>query len=471
MVSQGAHLYGKRLGNALNGTATRTRTAMPSTTTRRDVTYARVMGIALPVVFSNATVPLQGVVDTAVIGNLGSEIYLAAITLGAAAMSLMLQIFNFLQFGAGALGAQALGAGDNRRVINVLARALILAAGIAVLLIVLQRPLGRGAMEIFEGSTEAERLALAYFSIRIWAVPAELANFAIMGWFSGQEQTRRLFEIQLVVSVSNIVLNLFFVLGLGMDVDGVAIGTLIASYLGLLFGLWRVRQRMAALMPDWRPEKSRLLNRTELIALMRLNRDIFIRTILLVGSFTWMTRLGSLQGDVILAANGILFQLFHLASYALDGFAIAVESLVGQAVGAKDRKFLRRSVVVSSVSAFVISVVLAVILLITQVPVVSLFTNVAEVRAETLTYFVWAAAFPVIGVLAFQMDGIFVGATEGPAMRNAMIVSAGLYFCFSTWAMESWGNHGVWGGIWAFLILRGLTLAVQYPALERRVSV
>lgn len=444
---------------------------MPAATANRNVTYARVIGIALPVVFSNATVPLQGVVDTAMIGNLGSEVYLAAITLGAATMSLMLQIFNFLQFGAGALGAQALGAGDSRRVINVLARALILAAGIAVLLIVFQRPLGRFAMELFEGSAEAERLALVYFAIRIWAVPAELANFAIMGWFSGQEQTRRLFEIQLIISVSNIALNLFFVLGLGMDVDGVALGTVIASYLGLGYGLWRVRQRMETLMPDWRPERSRLLNRVEMAALMRLNRDIFIRTILLVGSFTWMTRLGSLQGDVILAANGILFQLFHLASYALDGFAIAVESLVGQAVGARDRKFLRRSVVVSTICAFGISVIFALILLAVQVPVIALFTNVAEVRAETLVYFAWAAAFPVIGVLAFQMDGIFVGATEGPAMRNAMIVSAGIYLALSSWALETWGNHGVWGGIWAFLILRGVTLAVQYPALERRIAV
>lgn len=442
----------------------------PSSSQAREVTYARVAAIALPVVVSNATVPLQSAIDTAIIGNLGSEIYLAAVTLGGAIMALMLQVFNFLQFGAGALGAQALGAGDARRVVNVLARALILAVGIGLTLIVFQGLLITQSLRMFEGSAEAESLAAIYFSIRIWAAPAELANFALMGWFSGQELTRRLFEMQLVVSISNILLNLVFVLGFGMDVDGVALGTLIAAYLGLGYGLWRARARMVELMPGWRPELARLLNRVELIGLMRLNRDIFIRTIILVGSFTWMTRLGSLQGDVILAANGIMFQIFHIASYALDGFAIAVEALVGQAVGARDRRFMRRSVVVSTICAFGVSAVLAALLVLGQGPLIALFTNVAEVRSATSDYFFWAALIPLIGVLAFQMDGIFVGAAEGAAMRNAMIVSGVVYLAISVWSLETWGNHGVWGAIWVFLLLRGMTLLVQYPALERRVG-
>ena len=443
---------------------------MSQTLSHRDVTYRRVAAIALPVVLSNATVPLQGAVDTAIIGNLGDAVYLAAVTLGAAAISLVLQVFNFLQFGAGALGAQALGAGDNRRVVNVLVRALILASTIALLLLMFQVPLLRLLMRIFEGSQGAESLAAVYFTIRIWAAPAELANFAIMGWFSGQELTRRLFEVQLVVSISNIILNLFFVLGLGMDVDGVALGTVIAAYLGLGFGLWRVRQRMAEIAPGWRPEKDRLLNRQELGKLMRLNRDIFIRTMLLAASFTWMTRLGSQQGDVVLAANGVLYQIFHVVTYGLDGFAIAAEALVGQAVGARDRRLLRRSVIVSTVAAFWLSVACSAAILLSETPLVNVFTNVAEVRAVSHTHFIWAALLPLVGVLAYQMDGIFAGATEGAAMRNGMIVSASIYFALSGWAADSWGNHGVWGGIWAFLALRGLTLLVQYPRLERRAG-
>ncbi len=437
---------------------------------RGEVTYARVAAIALPVVLSNATVPLQGAIDTAIIGNLGDAVFLAAVTLGAQAMTLSLGVFNFLQFGAGALGAQALGAGDGRRVINVLARALILAAFIGAVLIVCQGLVILGIMALFEGSAEAERLAGVYFSIRVWAAPAELGVFALAGWFSGQELTRRLFELQVVTSVSNILLNLFLVLGLGMDVDGVALGTLVAAWLGLGFGLWRARQRIRELMPDWVPERHRLLNRQELGRLMRLNRDIFIRTMLLIGCFTWMTRLGSMRGDVVLAANGVLWQVFHVTTYALDGFAIAAESLVGQAAGARDRRLLRRSAMVSTVAAVGLALLFTAAIFAVEGPLIRLFTNVAAVRAVAHAHFFWAALMPLVGVLAFQMDGIFMGATEGPAMRNAMIVSAGIYLAVSSVVAEAFGNHGVWAGIWGFLMLRGLTLCLQYPALERRAA-
>lgn len=438
--------------------------------TASDVTWRRVSAIALPVVLSNATVPLQGAVDTAIIGNLGDAVFLAAVALGAGAISLLLGLFNFLQFGAGALSAQALGAGDHRRVINVLARALILACTIALALIVLQWLLIPLTMRLYEGSARAEALASVYLHIRVWGAPAELGVFALTGWFSGQEMTRRLFEMQIVISLTNIALNVTFVMGLGMDVDGVALGTLIASYLGFGYGLWRVRRRIAVLLPGWRPERHRLLNPAELRALFRLNRDIFIRSLLLISAFTYTTRLGSLQGDLMLAANGILLQLFSLASYGLDGFAIAAESLVGQAVGRRNRAFLRRAVVVSLLSALLLAAGAAAALILIQSPLIALFTNVEEVRALTARHYFWAALLPVIGVLAFLMDGVFVGATAGPAMRNAMVVAAGLYFALGGWMADYWGNDGVWAGVWVFLILRGVTLAVQYPALERRVG-
>lgn len=443
---------------------------MASQTGAESVTYRRVITIALPVVLSNATVPLQGAVDTAIIGNLGDAVFLAAVTLGAAAMAMLLHVFNFLQFGSGALSAQALGGKDNRRVINVLARGLILALGVGAILIAAQVPMRAALLGVFEASERAESLAATYFNIRIWAAPAELGIFALGGWFSGQELTRRLFELQLVVSVINIVLNVFLVLGLGMDVDGVALGTLIAMYLGLVFGLWRARGRMREILPDWRPERSRLLNAQELGKLMRLNRDIFIRSILLVGSFTWMTRQGSMQGDVILAANGVLMQVVHIAVYGLDGFAIAVESLVGQAVGARNRRFLRRAVIVSTISALALSVLMGVLLFAVQGPLVNLFTNVEAVRAAVNAYFFWAALFPLVGVLAFQLDGIFVGATESAGMRNAAIVSCGLYLLISIWAMETHANHGIWAAIWSLLVLRAVTLSALYPGLERRIA-
>src|SRR5690625_3155800 len=452
-------------GSALSSLPGADREPIPA---ERRVTYWRVTSIALPVVLSNATVPLQGAIDTAIVGNLGAASYLAAVTLGAQAITLMLAMFNFLQFGCGALSAQALGAGDSRRVINVLARGLILAFSLAALLILSQSLLLAGIMAIFEASAETERLTRLYFSIRIWGAPAELAAYALAGWFSGQELTRRLFEMQIVTSISNVILNLIFVFGFGMDVAGVALGTLIGVYLGLAWGLWRARQRMAVLMPRWRPDAARLLDRAELGLLMRFNRDIFIRTGLLVGSFTWFTRLGSLQGDVMLAANGILYQIFNVAVSGLDGFAIAAESLVGQATGARDRLFLRRAVTTSSVAAFLLAAGFALVILLLQEPLITLFTNVPEVRAAAERHYLWAALLPLVGVGAYQLDGIFMGATEGPAMRNAMMLSAGLYFPISWWLAAEFGNDGVWLGLCMLLATRGLTLAWQFPRLVSR---
>lgn len=434
------------------------------------VTYRRVVAIALPVVLSNATVPLQGAVDTAMIGNLGSEVYLAGVTLGASAISILLAVFNFLQFGAGSLSAQALGTGDHRRVINVLARALILAWAIAAVLIIGQWGFIRATQAVFEGSAEAEALAATYLSIRIWAAPAELGVFALAGWFSGQELTRRLFEIQIVTSVLNIALNVLFVLGFGMDVAGVALGTLIASWCGFFFALWRAHQRGLALLPDWRPDRARLLHGAELGQMLRLNRDIFVRSILVVSSFAWMTRQGSELGDVVLAAHGVLYQLFAIATYGLDGFAIAAESLVGQAKGRRDTTMLHRAVKISTLAAFGLSLGMTGALFLFQDPLVALFTNVEAVRAVSHQHYVWAAMIPVVGVAAYHLDGIFAGAGEGAAMRNAMIISAGLYFAISLWLANAFAYHGVWASIWVLLALRALTLAVQYPALARRTG-
>jgi MATE family multidrug resistance protein len=309
----------------------------------REITYARVAAIALPVVLSNAMVPLQGAIDTAIIGNLGQASYLAAVALGSAIITLLFGVFNFLQMGVSGLTAQALGADDRRRVMNTLARAGVIALAIAAVLILARLPLRTGAMTLFSGSAEAKALGSAYVDIRIWGAPAELLNYAVMGWFAGQGMTRRLFEIQMVTSLTNIALNLIFVLGFGWGVEGVALGTVLAVASGLGLGLWRVRQRARRMAPpDWGFEWARILNPAELAQVMALNRDIFIRTLMLIGSFAWMTRLGSLQGDVVLAANGILLQFLYVAAYALDGFAIAAEAMVGQAMGARSRARRRR---------------------------------------------------------------------------------------------------------------------------------
>ncbi|MBK0399960.1 MATE family efflux transporter [Limibaculum sp. M0105] len=437
----------------------------------REITYRRVAAIALPVVLSNATVPLQGAIDTAIIGNLGDAVFLAAVTLGAVIISLLFTSFNFLQMGVSGLTAQAFGADDRRRVMNTLMRALVIAAAIATVLIVLRGPISRVALMLFEGSAEAEALAGEYVRIRAWGAPAELAGYALIGWFTGQEMTRRLFEMQIVTSVSNIVLNLVLVLGLGMDVDGVALGTVIAVWLGLGYGLWRARERARVVAPEgWRLDWGRVLEPGELRQVMALNRDIFVRTVCLTGSFAWMARLGSLQGDVVLAANGVLMQFLYVSAYALDGFAMAAETLVGQALGARSAQRLRRSVVVSSLASLALAAGFALAATLLSGPIIDLFTNVEAVRAAARDFALWATLLPVAGVLAYQADGIFIGAAEGPSMRNSMLISAGVYFPTSWLLTEAFGNHGLWAGMWLFMLVRAGTLALRYGRIEARCT-
>lgn len=434
------------------------------------ITYRRVAAIALPVVLSNATVPLQGAIDTAIIGNLGQAKLLAAVALGSATVSLAFVPFNFLQMGVSGLTAQAHGAGDARRVVNTLARAGLIAVCIAAALILLRPWAIPAALALFEASAEVEALAGDYVWIRLWGAPAELANYALIGWFTGQEMTRRLFEMQVVVSVLNICLNLILVLGFGWGVEGVAAGTALAVYAGLAYGVFRALQRRRTVAPDWRFHPARILQRDELMGVMALNRDIFLRTVLLTVAFAWMTRLGSLQGDRILAINGVLIQFFHVASYGLDGFAMAAETLVGQALGRRSRARLRRAVVVSSVAALGLAAVAALAFTAAGPALIRLFTNVPEVREGAYAFMLWATLLPLVGVLPFQADGIFIGAAEGPAMRNSMLVSVAIFLPFA-WAMtQAFGNHGLWAALWLFLGLRAATLAALYPRLEARAE-
>ncbi|MEL6318266.1 MAG: MATE family efflux transporter, partial [Pseudomonadota bacterium] len=367
------------------------------------------------------------------------------------------------------LAAQALGSGDPQRAAHTLIRALGLAAAIACALLALQIPLLWLGLALFEASAEAEGLTAAYFAWRIWGAPAELANYALIGWFAGQEMTRRLFQHQVLLASVNVGLNLWFVLGLGWGVEGVAIGTALANLAGLAYGGWLAFGRVRRILPvAWRPNWERVLDRGELVRLMSMNRDIFIRTLLLIGGFAWTARLGSLQGDAVLAANVVLLQFLMVSAYALDGFAIAAETLVGQAMGARDPGGLDRAAALTSIWSGGIAALCAAIFVLAGPAIVDLFTTAEEVRAIARHYLLWAALIPIAGFAAFQFDGIFVGATASREMRDAMVLTACVYFPGS-WAMlQAFGNHGVWGALWIWLLLRAATLAAYYPRIRAR---
>ena len=435
-----------------------------------------VLLIAAPVALSNATVPLQGAVDTAIIGDLGVASAQAAVGIGAELFSLLLASFNFLQIGVSGLSAQALGAGRIDQVADTLARGLLIGLTIAAALMLLRAPLLTLGLGIFEGSAEAEGLAARYFEIRIFAAPAELANYALLGWFAGQGVTRKLFQHQIVLASANIGLSVLFVVGLDWGVPGVALGTLIAAYLALAYGLFLARGRlraMAAALPDaprWRPRAAILLAKKPLLRMLALNRDLFIRTMLLVGAFAWMSRLGSLQGDVMLAANVVLFQFFIFSAFLLDGFAIAAEGLVGQAVGARNVKRFDQAAAMTSLWSGLLALAVAGLFTLLSGPIIDLFTKAPNVREQAQLYAFWASLIPIIGFWAFQLDGIFIGATGSVEMRNSMIAVSLVYFPMS-WAFLGWfGNDGVWAAIWVWLLLRAATLAALYPRLRARAT-
>ncbi|MBX2854516.1 MAG: MATE family efflux transporter [Rhodobacteraceae bacterium] len=445
-------------------------TAAPSYSAKTaEITSQRVLLIAAPVVLSNATVPLQGFIDTAIIGNLGEVAPLAAVGIGAQVLSFAFGIFNFLQIGVSGLSAQALGAGLRERVVNTLLRGLLIALTIACLLILLQLPLRWLGLSVFEASEEAETLAAVYIGIRIWGAPAELMNYALVGWFAGQEMTRRMFQHQVALSLANIALNFLLAVGLGWGIVGVALGTVIASYLGLAYGLWLARGRLITLLPEeWRPDPARVLRRDELIRMMALNRDIFIRTILLISGFLWVARLGSLQGDAILAANVVLLQFFMISAYALDGFAIAAETLVGQALGARDPRRLDAAALATSLWSGALAVVIALSFVAGSHWIIDVVTTAEPARTLAKQYVLWTALIPLVGFAAFQLDGIFIGATASVEMRNAMILTSLFFFPGGYWMTLTWGNHGLWASVWLWLLLRAGTLLALYPRIRAR---
>jgi len=438
--------------------------------TARAITGPRILAIALPVVLSNATVPLQGAVDTAIIGNVGTQAALGGVGIGAAIFSIVFMAFNFLQMGCSGLTAQALGAGDARRVLNTLARTLVIGGAIAAALIALQLPILALGLRFFESGEEAQAATALYFGIRIWGAPFELANYALLGWFTGQEMTRRVFQHQLVTTLSNIALSLILGMGLGLGLPGVAAATVLASGIGFAYGLWLARAQRRRLDARWVPNWPRILQRSELVRVMVLNRDIFIRTILLTLSFAWVTRLGAQAGGLVLAVNVVLWQFLSVSAYGLDGFAMAAETLVGQAKGAGDRAAFRRAAILSSLWAGGLAVAVSLLFHAFSTPIIALLTDLPEVRAAAAVYAPWAAFVPIAGFAAFQLDGIFVGATASAAMRNAMILSALVYFPLSTWLAGAYGNHGIWAAVHALFALRAATMLLAYPGVERGVS-
>jgi MATE family multidrug resistance protein len=429
-----------------------------------EITHRRVLKIALPIVLSNATVPLLGAVDTGVVGQMGLAAPIGAVGVGAVILASFYWIFGFLRMGTSGMVAQAHGARDVAETGALLTRALMIGAAAGLAAIVLQLPIFWLAFHLAPASAEVEALTRDYLSIRIWGAPATISLYAVTGWLIAVERTRGVLVLQLWMNGLNVALDLWFVLGLGWGVGGVATASLIAEWSGLVLGLWLCRAAFSGgQWHDW----ARVFDRARIVRMMKVNSDIMLRSIVLQLSFTTFVFLAAGFGDVTLAANQVLLQFLEITAFALDGFAFAAESLVGQAVGARSVNAVRRSSVVASQWGVGGSVVLGLAFWLGGPGIIDMMATDPAVREAARDYLPWVALAPVVGIASWMFDGIFIGATLSREMRNAMLISGAVYLVALLTLPGALGNHGLWLSLMVLNAMRGVTMAALYPRAER----
>ncbi|MEK6205693.1 MAG: MATE family efflux transporter, partial [Amylibacter sp.] len=371
-----------------------------------EITHRRVLNVAIPIVISNATYPILGLVDTGVVGQLGEAAPIGAVGIGAIILSGFYWMFGFLRMGTSGLVAQARGAGDGPETGAILMRGIIIGIAAGLLMFLLQVPLFWGAFQIAPATAEVEGLANSYMSIRVWGAPASIALYAITGWLIAMERTRAVLLLQLWMNGLNIALDLWFVLGLDMGVEGVATATIIAEWSGLALGLWLCLPAFGG--DQWR-DWGRIFDRIKVRRMMVVSGDIMLRSVLLKASFMTFLFIGAGMGNITLAANQILMQFVEITAYALDGFAFAAEAMVGSALGSKNRAALRRAAILSSQWALVGAVFLTLVFAIFGPAIINLMTTAADVRIEAKVYLWWMSIFPLICLPSWMFDGIFIG--------------------------------------------------------------
>jgi len=401
------------------------------------VTHRSVLAVAVPIMLSNVSEPLIGVVNTAVIGQLKEPYYIGAIAVGALVFSFIFWGFGFLRMSTGGLSAQALGAGDRTELVAVLIRALVIGLAAGLGLILLSPVIREAGFGLVGGSAEIRQHGETYFNYRIWSAPAALANYCVMGWFIGQSRAKLAFLVQLFLNLTNMALSAFFVLHLGMTSDGVGLSALIAEWSAVTLALVLAVSILRGMRADL--SLARVFDPFRLRRTLLMNGDVMIRTLCLVFAFTWF------------AAR-----------------AYASEALVGQSVGAHNRGRFRAAIRLTSIWATVVGVACSLAIWFAGPAIISLMTVSEEVRATAATYLPWAALSPVLGVICFQFDGIFTGAMATRDMRNMMIVSL-MIFMLAWWLLEApYGNHGLWAALNIFFVARAVTFASRMPVLERR---
>ena len=430
--------------------------------------HSAVFALALPMVFSNVTTPLLGLVDTWVIGQLGQAWFLGGVSVGATLINLLFWLLGFLRMSTTGLTAQAQGAASAEGQLDTLARALGLAVGLGLAMLLLVLPFLPAIIGLSGGSPEVQVYAGDYVSVRIWSAPAALCNLVIMGWLLGMQDARSPMLLLILSNLVNMVLDAWFVLGLGWQVRGVAAASLLADYCSLGVGLWLVSRRLRHLPAEvWQSAWLRWWQWPAVRRLLGLNRDIFIRSLCLQLCFAFMTLQGARLGDVAVAANAVLLNFLMLISYGLDGFAYAVEAMVGRAIGRRDRQGLREAIVLNLGWALLIAIAFALGFALGGRQLIAHITDIPAVIAEANRQLPWLIAMPLLAVWCFLLDGVFIGATRAREMRNSMLVAVFAGFFPIWWLCQEWGVAALWAAMAALMTGRGLTLGWLCWQLER----
>lgn len=437
--------------------------------------YRRIIALAWPASVAASVTPLLGAVDVWALSRSDRPLDVAAVGLGAVIFSLAYWSFGFIRMSVAGLTAQAAGAEDETEARSALARGAIIGAGIGLILLLAQIPIGALAFKALavgsQASDQTFSEAQVYFAIRIWGAPFVLATYAALGWFSARERTDYLMIVSVAMTLLNVLLDYVFVIEMGWGAAGVAAGTLIAEtagFFGCLFFIARILNRHGGVKSHWRPAdfwEASKVRRT-----VSVNFDIFIRTILLAFSFAWFIQRSGAFGDVALAANQTLLQLFLFTGLALDGTAIAAETLVGQALGARDAQngLTRYRIAVRRTFRLALAAALFFVLIygLGGEAIIALLTPEGVIREACLRYLPWIVISPLVVVVGFQLDGIFIGATRAREMRNSMIVSAPIFIVASLWLAGAFGNHGLWAAFTLYFLLRAATLGAYLPRVR-----
>ena len=423
--------------------------------------------LSIPVFFSNLAIPLVGIVDTGLMGNLGETKYLAATSIATSVMTMIIWSFGFLRMGTVGIVAQAYGKSDYREIVKTLLRNFILAIIIGFVIIISTPLLKIMISHFFSSSDETEVLINTYINVRVFSVPAELVIYIFIGFYLGIQKTKISSLLIIVLSTLNIVFSALFVLSFDLKIFGVALGTLIASFITFLIFLiftYNFIVKKFKVIPKF----ENLIVRNKLIRLIKINFDIFIRTLFLTFSFLWVTYLGSRIGEDYLAVNTILMQFILLSSFVLDAYAFSTEGIIGYTIGKRSEKSFNTVVRNSFQLSFFSAVIISILYLIFFKEIIYIITDIEMLRFISFQHIMWVILIPPVACFCYQLDGIFIGASQTKEIRNAMVISVLGFISCSIYLIKYFNNHGIWFSLLLFMVFRSLSLQFYFKKILKK---